>query len=208
MKYSCLVQDDAVASEVLVEINVVDPSLVRTCSPEMYLNVTWPETAPDTDSLQECPKGYAFPGFVRRSCSLNDGLRPIWRQVDYSHCTSDQLFQISSNVSPFISGQVDEIIEMFVLQLRLLQLGYETATPVQILESCLRYLTKRSNHGLLPGEGTRILLLLKDVIFYIKRSRYIPHNVTTIVFELVDKVLMWPNSLIDQEVCRLLFAFH
>jgi hypothetical protein len=93
------------------------------------------------------------------------------------------------------------IIEMFVFQLRLLQLGYETATPVQILESCLRYLALRSGSGLLPGEGTRILLLVRDVISYTKLSRYIPHNVTTAVFDLVNRVLMCPNSLIDQEVC-------
>ncbi|KAH0815829.1 hypothetical protein GEV33_006961 [Tenebrio molitor] len=180
VKYSCLVQDDAISSEVMVEIHVVDPHLVRTCPQEYYLNVTWPETAPDTDSLQECPKGYAFPGFVRRSCTLNDGLRPIWRQPDYSQCTSEQLYKIG-------------------MDLRLLQLGYETATPVQILESCLRYLALRSGSGLLPGEGTRILLLVRDVISYTKLSRYIPHNVTTAVFDLVNRVLMCPNSLIDQE---------
>jgi hypothetical protein len=99
VKYSCLVQDDAISSEVMVEIHVVDPHLVRTCPQEYYLNVTWPETAPDTDSLQECPKGYAFPGFVRRSCTLNDGLRPIWRQPDYSQCTSEQLYKIGMDVS-------------------------------------------------------------------------------------------------------------
>ncbi|XP_063921163.1 uncharacterized protein LOC135135989 isoform X2 [Zophobas morio] len=185
VKYSCLVQDDSVSSEVMVNIHVVDPHLVRTCPPEYSLNVTWPETAPDTDSLQECPKGYAFPGFVRRSCTLNDGLRPIWRLPDYSHCTSERLYKIGSD-------------------LRLLQLGYETATPVQILESCLRYLTFKSDSGLLPGEGTRILLLVRDVISYTKRSRYVPHNVTTAVFDLVNRVLMWPNSLIDQEQVKLL----
>ena len=102
VKYSCLVQDDSVSSEVMVNIHVVDPHLVRTCPPEYSLNVTWPETAPDTDSLQECPKGYAFPGFVRRSCTLNDGLRPIWRLPDYSHCTSERLYKIGADVSPVI----------------------------------------------------------------------------------------------------------
>ncbi|RZC38042.1 uncharacterized protein BDFB_006490, partial [Asbolus verrucosus] len=183
VKYSCLVQDDAISSEVMVEIHVVDPHLIRTCPQEYHLNVTWPETAPDTDSLQECPKGYAFPGYVRRSCTLNDGLRPIWRQPDYSQCTSEQLYKIS-------------------FDLQLLRLGYDTATPIQILERCLRYL--RSDSGLLPGEGTRILLLVRDVISYTKRSRYIPHNVTTAVFDLVNRVLMCPNSLIDQEQVKLL----
>lgn len=99
VKYSCLVQDDAISTEKVVEIHVVDPFLIRTCPENNTLNITWPETAPDTDSLLECPKGYIFPGFVRRSCVLNDGLRPIWLLPDYSRCTSTQLYKILVNVS-------------------------------------------------------------------------------------------------------------
>ncbi|KYB25425.1 uncharacterized protein LOC100142542 [Tribolium castaneum] len=183
VKFSCLVQDGPISSETSVDIHVVDPSSVPTCPPEYSLNVTWPETAPDTDSLQECPKGYAFPGFVRRSCTLNDGLRPIWRQPDYSQCTPEQLYKIG-------------------LDLRLLQLGYETATPLQIIQNCSRYLGERQ--GLLPGEGTGVLAILRDVIGYCKRARVVTGDLVKEVFEIVDGVLRHQNSLVSQEQVKLL----
>ncbi|XP_044268389.1 uncharacterized protein LOC123013719 isoform X2 [Tribolium madens] len=201
VKFSCLVQDGPISSETTVAIHVVDPSLVRTCPPEYSLNVTWPETAPDTDTLQECPKGYAFPGFVRRSCTLNDGLRPIWRQPDYSQCTPEQLYKIGLDVSPG-GGTPGPELSRICFQLKLLQLGYETATPLQIVKNCSRFFGEKQ--GLLPGEGTGILGLLRDVIGYCKRARIITGDFVKEVFLLVDGVLRSANSLVNQEQVKLL----
>lgn len=84
----------------------------------------------------------------------------------------------------------------------MLKLGYETADAHQIVDSSLRYLDERKfeSDGLLPGEGTRILLFVRDVISYSKQSRYIPYNVATALFKLVDRLLMLTNALINQEV--------
>lgn len=87
--------------------------------------------------------------------------------------------------------------------MEMLKLGYETANAHQIVESSLRYLNERrfeSDGLLLPGEGTRILLFVRDVISYSKQSRYIPYDVPTALFKLVDRLLMLTNSLINQEV--------
>lgn len=113
MKYSCLVQDDAVSSEVSVQVQVVNPRLIHTCPQETYLNATWPETAPDTDSFQECPKGYAFPGLVRRSCTLNDGLRPTWRLPDYSQCTEERLYKITMDVSALLTRLGEHLLTIY-----------------------------------------------------------------------------------------------
>lgn len=48
------------------------------------MGAAWPETAPDTESILDCPRGYF--GMVKRYCALKDGHRPAWDMPNYSEC--------------------------------------------------------------------------------------------------------------------------
>lgn len=95
--YSCLVQDEVAATEVSIQVDVIDRAVVHTCHGEKHMNILWPETAPGTQSVQECPKG--FTGVVRRWCVLHDFEKSVWQLPDFSMCTADFLTRINANVS-------------------------------------------------------------------------------------------------------------
>lgn len=94
--YSCLVQDEVTSSEVSIQVDVIDRTLVRTCRGEKHMNILWPETAPGTQSVQECPKG--FIGVVTRWCILHDPEKSIWQLPDFSFCTANSLHESEINV--------------------------------------------------------------------------------------------------------------
>lgn len=96
VQYSCLVQGDSLHGEKIIDIHVVDREGVRTCPRNFYINLLWPETAPNTYSIQECPKGYM--GVAFRSCSLRDERRPVWGMPDYSDCTHSILQNVQYKV--------------------------------------------------------------------------------------------------------------
>lgn len=97
--YSCLVQDEMVSSEMSILVNVVDRNYVLTCPGEKHMDVLWPETAPGSENIQECPQGFA--GTARRSCSLQQARQPQWLLPDYSSCLADELNVYFEDVSHF-----------------------------------------------------------------------------------------------------------
>lgn len=87
--YSCLVQDRDLSTELNVTVDVIDRNSVRPCRQETRLNVTWPETAPGTRALGECPQQYA--GRAKRSCGMKDRGWPVWDDPDFSGCANEVL---------------------------------------------------------------------------------------------------------------------
>ncbi|KAJ8964500.1 hypothetical protein NQ314_004788, partial [Rhamnusium bicolor] len=186
VQYSCLVQDETTSSEQDVPVYVVDREGVYTCPGEIFLEMLWPETAPDTNSILDCPKGYV--GVAKRYCSLRDGRRPAWGLPNFSECTHYDLQDI-------------------YVQFEQLRLGYVTTTPEDVLRGFLNYLKKKNPHNILPGEGARVLFLTQEVILLIKKTKelYRPiSNITNSVFSIIDRILLSHNSLTKPAEIRLL----
>lgn len=78
---------------------VVDKKRIKTCLKDYLSNVTWPETAPGYDSIQNCPQGYG--GFARRMCIMLDGESPQWDRPDMSECVSYYMESIVRDVSVY-----------------------------------------------------------------------------------------------------------
>ncbi|KAF5298135.1 hypothetical protein FQA39_LY02559 [Lamprigera yunnana] len=181
--YSCLVQDEVTSTEVGIQIDVVDRNLIHTCRGEKTLNILWPETAPGTQNIQECPKG--FSGTVQRWCVLHDADRSLWQLPDFSLCVADYLQKLDNHFQQ-------------------LQLGYGSGNVSRTLESYNEYIKKRL--VLLPGEGVRILSLANNAMSFINSSRDLSliSNGTNILFNIIDEVIKHENALINQEHVILL----
>ncbi|KAG5870508.1 hypothetical protein JTB14_012629 [Gonioctena quinquepunctata] len=97
VQYSCLVQGETSSAERVVTVHVVDRKGIYTCRAETFLQMMWPETAPDTNSVSKCPKGYT--GVAERYCALRDGRRPTWSLPSFADCTHSELRKIHDAVS-------------------------------------------------------------------------------------------------------------
>lgn len=103
VQYSCKVQDGStLSSEKVVNVYVVNKIEVGTCPRHVYLNQSWPETAPHYGTVQPCPEGYA--GTVYRGCILRDGKNPSWDTPDFSQCTHNKLVRLQKLVSESVSA--------------------------------------------------------------------------------------------------------
>lgn len=60
------------------------------------MDVLWPETAPGSENVQECPRDYS--GVARRSCRLQQTHQPSWLLPDYSSCTANKLIDVDFQV--------------------------------------------------------------------------------------------------------------
>ena len=80
-----------------VYVEVVNRTVVPLCAEEQTFGISWPETAPDLDAIQDCPIHYL--GVARRRCSLRSTYSPVWEVPDFSACTSDTLEIIYNTVS-------------------------------------------------------------------------------------------------------------
>ncbi|XP_023311270.1 LOW QUALITY PROTEIN: uncharacterized protein LOC108910229 [Anoplophora glabripennis] len=186
VQYSCLVQDETTSSEQGVPVYVVDREGVYTCPAEKFLGMFWPETAPDTNSILDCPKGYS--GAAKRYCSLRDGRKPAWTLPSFSECTHRDL-------------------EHAFIKFKELTLGYTITTPEDVLQSFLNYLTKNKSRISLPGEGARILSLTREVVLYLKETKALHrpiNNITDSVLGIVDRILLSHNSLTKPSEVRSL----
>ncbi|KAJ8918647.1 hypothetical protein NQ315_013153 [Exocentrus adspersus] len=185
VQYSCLVQDETTSSERGVSIHVVDRKGIFTCPGETFLGMQWPETAPDTDTILDCPKGYS--GAAKRNCALRDGRKPAWTLPNFSECSH---------------GDLEKIIFKF----EQLRLGYSVTTPKDVLQGYLNYL-KNISKTTLPGEGAKMLSLTSEVISFLKKNKtlYRPiNNITNSVFGIIDHILSSRNSLTKPSEVRLL----
>uniref|UniRef100_A0AAR5PIR0 Ig-like domain-containing protein n=1 Tax=Dendroctonus ponderosae TaxID=77166 RepID=A0AAR5PIR0_DENPD len=174
-QYSCLVQDRTTSSEKSIQIYVLDRKEVHTCSVEISYDLSWPETAPDTDYLQECPRNYN--GIISRRCMLNDGKNPKWDIPDFSKCTSKD---------------VSLIHEKF----KMLKAGY---TPLSLDELLPGFLNYVFSVKLRPGEGAGILVLIEEIMEFLKEAKVghgIMRNFTQTVVSALDVILSTQNALL------------
>ncbi|KRT86064.1 hypothetical protein AMK59_31, partial [Oryctes borbonicus] len=175
--YSCLVQDRTTKSEMSVSVIVVDKKRIKTCPKHFQSNVTWPETAPGYDSIQNCPQGYT--GVAKRMCIMLDGNNPQWDKPDMSECLSTSMGVI-------------------ITDFEYLLLGYEAATPLQILNRTVAYLN--TGIKLLEGEGSVTIKLISNIISYINKSNSSTgtKNICETALAVVDKLLLQNDSLIKE----------
>ncbi|KAF7283416.1 hypothetical protein GWI33_000645 [Rhynchophorus ferrugineus] len=184
--YSCLVQDSITSSEKVIHVHVLDREGVHTCPNETSYDLIWPETAPDTDYVQECPKD--FSGTVVRKCLLRDGRIPAWEKPDFSHCTYKTL------------GEVYDDFQQ-------LKLGYAATSIDTLSEAFLEYVTVTQRGNLRPGEGARILTLVQEAqtfISQIKMSYATTGNITSRFYKVIDRVCSIPEALLRPQEVNLL----
>ncbi|KAK9882630.1 hypothetical protein WA026_022499, partial [Henosepilachna vigintioctopunctata] len=182
-KFSCLVQDGAISSEASIEVLVVGTDGVETCQAEESFDVQWPVTAPDSESIQNCPRGYI--GRAHRQCSLV-ARGPAWRTPDFSRCTSLELHKTFEN-------------------LRLYCIGYETSLgPEETLSAVLGHLDSRH---LLPGEGSRVLELLREFAAKANITHYSAPEAGKTFLDIIDKIMQQNDALISEEQVQLLQQF-
>ncbi|XP_050505456.1 uncharacterized protein LOC114338937 [Diabrotica virgifera virgifera] len=186
VQYSCLVQGSKVSSEKVVSVYVVDRKGVYTCPAGLFLEMLWPETAPDTNSILNCPKGYS--GLATRYCALKDGRKPAWGLPSFSECTHHEL------------GRIYDTFDR-------IKLGYSSTSLEKLFTGILNY-TKKDSYTLLPGEGAKILDIIHEIMQFTSKSQRSleqSRNITNILFSIVDQVLSTPNSLTKQEEIRTAF---
>ncbi|XP_019873401.2 uncharacterized protein LOC109601592 isoform X3 [Aethina tumida] len=176
VQYSCKVQDGStLSSEKVVNVYVVNKIEVGTCPRHVYLNQSWPETAPHYGTVQPCPEGYA--GTVYRGCILRDGKNPSWDTPDFSQCTHNKLVRLQK-------------------LLELLKLGYVSMSPERLFQTILKQL--QITKSLLPGEGARHLAIINEMLDYLRRSRSSINSLTNLTLASIDRILMDRNSLLNQ----------
>ncbi|XP_060528944.1 uncharacterized protein LOC132703606 isoform X2 [Cylas formicarius] len=187
VRYSCLVQDGATSIERNIYVYVIDDKKVHTCQPEGSYNLLWPETAPNADSILECPEN--FVGITTRKCILQDGTIPVWGHPDFSQCTHTSIRQYYRKFEEFTAG-------------------YSVTTPGQVLSDFLHYIKNVRKKRLLPGEGSGILQLTKNIVNLLPVVGHLngdsPAEVTCTIFEIVDEISSIPQALINPADIRLL----
>ena len=96
-EYTCTVHGSIANEAKSVYVEVVNQTVVPLCPEDKILGISWPQTAPDLDAIQDCPVHYT--GYARRRCSLRNTYTTKWEMPDFSSCISDSIQSIYNNVS-------------------------------------------------------------------------------------------------------------
>ncbi|XP_050305057.1 uncharacterized protein LOC126742453 [Anthonomus grandis grandis] len=182
IRYSCLVQDSTTSTEKNIQVHVLDREGVNTCPKETAYDLSWPETAPDTDYFQDCPKEYS--GIVIRRCILTDVKKPTWGIVDFSKCTN-------------------KILEDVYSRFEGIKLGYITSNIENIISGFLNYV---SSVRLRPGEGARILNLMEEIIIFLGQTNtgnISLKNVTLAIFSVANTISSSSEALMGAKQLNL-----
>ncbi|XP_015925435.1 uncharacterized protein [Parasteatoda tepidariorum] len=143
--YTCIVTSTAGAVRKDSTVTVLmSREHTPTCSPEKYLEVKWTVTAPNTEDIQFCPKGYT--GEVRRLCNLKKENEAAWSEPDYSRCLSQEF----------------QVIKYKFESLRMGYLITEVGTLLQELKAYLWNMRDRFH----IAEGEPVVDLLEDLHDY------------------------------------------
>ncbi|XP_066246025.1 uncharacterized protein [Euwallacea similis] len=183
VRYSCLVQDSTTSSEKSIQIYVLDREGVHTCPEEVTYDLIWPETAPDTDCIQDCPKDYS--GIVSRRCMLSYGRTPKWGIPDFSQCTSKFLGEIYNKYEKT-------------------KLGYPQTSLEELFLGFQKYI---SSVELRSGEGARVLSLLEEMTSFLEQLRVPNHtlqNLTSTVIKVLDSISISSEALVHPKEISLL----
>lgn len=224
--FSCLVQDETVLwSEHNILVHVVDRQRVRTCGGERHQRLLWPETAPGTDNVQECPQD-DYQGHARRACSLRDDTgQPTWQRPDYSGCTPRRLIAVNKEFHrlslgysadynlPSPSHLTNTLISYrsYIQEALQHQSNIKPTTPPssghpgQVLSSTASNKKADGEGMLLPGVGAKILMMVSDVLTYIDKRGIGKDNgsMTEVVMDIVDGVLERKDNIVDEKQVML-----
>jgi len=73
-------------------------TLIPICFNERSWGLKWPDTAPGSEALLECPR-YFVGTRVSRLCSMKDATTPEWQIPDFSSCLYETLILPYNSVS-------------------------------------------------------------------------------------------------------------
>ncbi|XP_012282702.1 uncharacterized protein LOC105700951 [Orussus abietinus] len=174
--YTCNVAHRSMA----VRVEVVNRTIIPLCISELSWGLRWPETAPGSDALLECPRHF-LGRRVTRLCAMKDATTPEWQLPDFSGCLYESLATPYDNF-------------------RSLTLGYQNTTGSATVLLFWEILRLR-RIPLYPGEADRILGILAEIEHY-------QYNVDDLdglqdsaeaLLQIVNLVLLNENSILSQQ---------
>ncbi|XP_034175708.2 uncharacterized protein LOC117602168 isoform X2 [Osmia lignaria lignaria] len=178
--YTCNVADKSMS----VRMEVVNRTLIPICLKGKSWGLDWPDTAPGSEALLECPQHFIGKK-VSRLCSMKDATTPEWQIPDFSSCLYEPL---TSYYNKFKS----------------LTLGYQNTTGSETIYGFWEILRSRSI-PLYPGEGDRILSILAEVERY--QRNIVPSDLpasTDALIRIISRILNDKNSILSQQKVLLL----
>lgn len=92
--YTCNVAHKSMS----VRVEVLNRTLIPICFKGNSWGLQWPDTAPGSEALLECPR-YFVGRRVFRLCSMKDATTPEWQTPDFSSCLYEDLIPPYNNVS-------------------------------------------------------------------------------------------------------------
>ncbi|CAK9815543.1 Adhesion G protein-coupled receptor B3 [Anthophora plagiata] len=178
--YTCNVADKSMS----VRVEVVNRTLIPICPREKSWGLMWPDTAPGSESLLECPQQFVGKK-VSRLCSMKDATTPEWQTPDFFSCWYEPLV---SHYNRFKS----------------LTLGYQNTTGSETIFALWEYLRSRSL-PLYPGEGDRILSTLAEIERYQHNMQPSDlHASTEPLIRIINRILNDENSILSEQKVLLL----
>ncbi|XP_076242713.1 uncharacterized protein LOC143184400 [Calliopsis andreniformis] len=179
--YTCNVADKSMS----VRVEIVNRTLIPICLNETSWGLHWPDTAPGSDALLECPQNFIGKK-VSRLCSMKDATTPEWQLPDFFSCLYEPL---TLHYDKFKS----------------LTLGYQNTTGSKTIYTFWEILRSRTL-PLYPGEGDRILTILAEIERYQYNIDPLdPHLSTEALIQIISRILADENSILCQQRLLLLF---
>ncbi|XP_016770576.1 uncharacterized protein LOC410154 isoform X1 [Apis mellifera] len=178
--YTCNVADKFMS----VRVQVVNRTLIPICLKEKSWGLIWPDTAPGSEALLECPQHFVGKT-VSRLCSMKDATTPEWQIPDFSFCLFEPLV-IHYN------------------KFKSLTLGYQNTSGSETIFLFWEILRTR-DLPLYPGEGDRILSILTEIEryqYHIDPSDL--HASTETLIRIISRILNDENSILNQQKVLLL----
>ncbi|XP_067210955.1 uncharacterized protein [Linepithema humile] len=178
--YTCNVAHKSMS----VRVEVMNRTLIPICVNGISWDLQWPDTAPGSEALLECPR-YFVGRRVSRLCSMKDATTPEWQIPDFSSCLYEPLLLPYNNF-------------------RSLTLGYQNSTSSDTILAFWEILNKRTL-SLYPGEGDRIMSMLAEI------ERY-QHSIDPLdayasaepLTHIMNRILSDEYSILSQEKLSIL----
>lgn len=161
---------------------MVNRTLIPICPRAKSWGLIWPDTAPGSDALLECPQ-YFVGKKVSRLCSMKDATTSEWQTPDFSSCLFEPLV-------------------LHYNKFKSLTLGYQNTTGSETIFVFWEILRSRGL-PLYPGEGDRILNILAEIERYqhqVDPSNF--HTSTEALIRIINRILNDENSILSQQVLR------
>lgn len=178
--YTCNVAHKSMS----VRVEVMNRTLIPICFKENSWGLQWPDTAPGSEALLECPR-YFVGRRVSRLCSMKDATTPEWQIPDFSSCLYEPL------ILPYNNFQS-------------LTLGYQKTTSSDTILAFWEILRKRAL-PLYPGEGDRITCMLAEIERYQHSTD--PEDASTsaqALIRIINRILSDGYSILAQQKLSVL----